>query len=120
MGIHLGNRRYIFNKEGGYIISHNKEGKDLELESINEIYRELADLIGIDKALKIYKNYKGLQVNFPTRLYDRDYVINQAIEADEEGQSIKHLAVKYEYSERWIREIIQQKPKEKKDDEDDR
>ncbi len=58
----------------------------------------------------MYKNYKGLQVNFPKRLYDRDYVINQAIEADKKGQSLKHLAIKYDYSERWIREMILQKP----------
>lgn len=76
------------------------------MESLNEIYRELAELIGIDKTIKIYNNYKGLQVNFPTRLYDREYIINQAIEASKNGKSTRDLAVQYGYSERWIRKMI--------------
>ncbi len=80
--------------------------KEINVESINEIYRELAELIGMEKTLKIYRNYKGLQVSFPTRLYDRKHVINQAIEANKKGKCIKHLAIKYEYSERWIREML--------------
>ena len=100
-------KKDISQKKGGQAIINNK---DFNIESLHQIYKELVDIIGIDKTLKMYKNYKGLQVNFPKRLYDRDYVINQAIEADKKGQSLKHLAIKYDYSERWIREMILQKP----------
>lgn len=87
----------------------NISNREVKLEALNEVYREIAELIGIEKTLKLYRNYKGLQVNFPTRLYDKEYVIDQVIEAKKAGKNIRVLAVQYNYSERWIREMIQER-----------
>ena len=93
----------------------DKEYKDLELEALNDVYRELGELIGIDKAMKIYNNYKGLQVNFPTRLYEKEYVVKQALKEHKKGNDIRKIAVEYHYSERWIKEMIAQSIKEEDD-----
>lgn len=86
------------------------------MEELSEIYRDIAELIGIEETLKLYRNYKGLQVNFPTRLYDREYVIKQAIETKGVGKNIRGLAVKYGYSERWIREMTQGRKNEEEEE----
>lgn len=96
----------------------NISNREVKLEALNEVYREIAELIGIEKTLKLYRNYKGLQVNFPTRLYDKEYVIDQVIKAKEAGENIRVLAVKYNYSERWIREMIQERENQEIKDKD--
>ncbi|MEE5987615.1 hypothetical protein L1O48_02690 [Ligilactobacillus equi] len=43
------------------------------MNKYNEIYAELADLLGRHGMDLVYQNYHGMQVNFPVRLYTRDY-----------------------------------------------
>ena len=69
------------------------------------IYGDLAEIIGVDNV--IYKHFKGQQVSFPTRLYSKDFIVEQAI--SDKSQPIKKLATKYGYSERRLRQIIQEK-----------
>ncbi|MFQ8840491.1 MAG: Mor transcription activator family protein [Clostridium fessum] len=71
------------------------------------IYGDLAEIIGVDNAIIIYKYFKGQQVSFPTRLYSKDFIVSQAI--SDESQTIKKLATQYGYSERRLRQIIQEK-----------
>ena len=39
------------------------------------IYGDLAEIIGVDNAIIIYKYFKGQQVSFPTRLYSKDFIV---------------------------------------------
>lgn len=71
------------------------------------IYCELAEIIGMDNVVIIYEHFKGQQVSFPTRLYSKDFVIEQI--RSNKSQSIKKLATQYGYSERRLRQMIQEK-----------
>ncbi|WP_242985451.1 Mor transcription activator family protein [Vallitalea okinawensis] len=84
------------------------EGTELRSKHLNSIYKDMAEILGVEVTLLIYKHYKGLQVTFPTRLLSKDYV-KELIRQEFDGRNTKELARKYEYSERWIRKIIAEK-----------
>ena len=44
-----------------------------DLGKYNELYRELAEMIGESAARKIWKRYSGLSVTFPRKLYSQKY-----------------------------------------------
>ena len=77
--------------------------KDSEL--LNTIYKEIADTLGMDTAMDIYKMYKGQQITFPMRFFNPAR-IQRIIIQEYDGTNIKALAVKYNYSEKTIRRII--------------
>lgn len=89
-----------FNNE----VVHMLVQKDSEL--FNTIYRDIADRLGTDMAIEIYSMFKGQQISFPKRLLNPSR-IQQNIIREYDGTNIKELAVKYDYSERMIRKIIQ-------------
>lgn len=69
------------------------------------VYKELAEIIGVDAAVAVYKELRGQQVTFPTRLYERNYVI-QEVNLRYNGSNLKELAREFGYTERWIRTFI--------------
>lgn len=69
------------------------------------IYTEIADLIGYENAMKIFERYKGQQINFPVRLYDKD-AVKEIIKKEYNGTNAKELARQFNYSERWVKEIV--------------
>ena len=71
----------------------------------NSIYEEISEEFGFDVAIKIYQIYKGMQITFPTRLFNPEYVKRQ-IPIEYDGTNIKQLAKKYGYSEKTIRRMI--------------
>ena len=75
------------------------------------IYGELAELIGADSVEKIYDRFKGQQVAFPMRLYTKEYIMSQV--KKNRNESIKKLATEFGYSERRLRQIMNEgAPKE--------
>lgn len=71
----------------------------------NKVYQELADILNDKDVEKIYRNFRGMQVNFPMRLYSRDSVKKEI--AKQKGIiNIKNLAVQTGYSVYTIRRII--------------
>lgn len=87
-------------KEFGGIVIQN-----LTPESLNEVYSDLIDLIGMDNMLIIYTHYKGQQITYPVRLWSKEYIVNQ-IRDEYNGHNLGELATKYGYSDRWIRKIV--------------
>ena len=77
----------------------------IEYEDLNGVYREFADLLGIDAAVKVYKEYRGQQITLPVQLFDKEYIVSQIFK-EYNGYNIKHLPTKFGYSEKWIRKII--------------
>jgi len=73
----------------------------LKPHHLNGIYKDIANDLGIDIALKIFNHYRGLQITFPTRLLSAEYVKKQ-LSIEYNGSNIKELSLKYNYSERWI------------------
>ena len=76
-----------------------------DFSGLNEVYREIADEIGIEKTIAIYNLFHGTQISFPNRLFSKEY-IHKAIIREYNGENVPQLAQKYNYSERTIWRIL--------------
>lgn len=76
-----------------------------DLCGLNDIYRDIADEMGVENALAIYRMFHGTQVSFPNRLFSKEY-IRDAIINEYDGHNVALLAQKYNYSERSIWRIL--------------
>ena len=76
-----------------------------ELCGLNDVYRDIADEIGVENVLAIYKMFHGTQVSFPNRLFSKEYT-HKAIINEYDGGNVPQLAQKYNYSERSIWRIL--------------
>ncbi len=87
--------------------------KEVDTSGLQGVYKELAEIIGVDAAVAVYNELKGQQVTFPTRLYERNYVIRE-VNQRYNGSNLKELAKEFGYTERWIRTFIIKNKEEKK------
>lgn len=69
------------------------------------IYREIADIIGIEHTVALYENFRGQQITFPQRIFTIDYVA-KCIKENRNGESVRDLAKKFGYTERHIRQLM--------------
>ena len=76
-----------------------------DFSGLNEIYREIADEIGIENTIRIFNLFHGTQISFPNRLFSKEH-IHKAIIKEYDGNNALQLAQKYNYSERSIWRII--------------
>lgn len=74
-------------------------------ELFNSIYNEISEEFGFDIAMRMYQIYKGMQITFPIRLFNPEYVKKQ-IPLEYNGNNVKQLAKKYGYSEKTVRRIL--------------
>ncbi|MEA5135024.1 MAG: Mor transcription activator family protein [Candidatus Fimivivens sp.] len=74
-------------------------------EQLNGFYRDIALDMGVEVAVQMYEHFKGLQVVFPTKLLDSKFIQTQILK-EYDGRNYKQIALKYGYSERWVRKII--------------
>lgn len=74
-------------------------------EQLNGFYHDIALDMGVEVAVQMYEHYKGLQVVFPTKLLDSEFIQTQILK-EYDGRNYKQIALKYGYSERWVRKII--------------
>ncbi len=78
---------------------------ELTVEQLNGFYRDIALDMGVEVAVQMYEHFKGLQVVFPTKLLDSEFIQTQILK-EYDGRNYKQIALKYGYSERWVRKII--------------
>lgn len=83
------------------------EHLEKEIEGLNEVYKEIADEIGVENALVIYRMFRGSQVSFPSRLFSKEHIHKSIIE-EYDGTNVSQLAQKYNYSERSIWRILKE------------
>lgn len=74
-------------------------------ENWQEIYKDLAELIGKENTLKIFSHYQGLFVTFPMKLFTKDGIEN-IIMSEYDGHNAVEIARKYRYSLRHVNRII--------------
>ena len=79
-----------------------------DFSGLNDVYREIADEIGIEKTMIIFNMFHGTQISFPNRLFSKEY-IHKSILKEYNGKNVSQLAQKYNYSERTIWRIIKNK-----------
>ena len=84
--------------------------EDNDLWLLNDVYREIAECLGIESAKTVYRLYKGQQITFPIHLYDSK-LIRLSIVGEYDGINVKELARKYGYSEKTVRRIIRDSKK---------
>ena len=77
-------------------------------DGLNDVYRDIADEIGVENTLAIYKLFHGTQLSFPNRLFSKEYIHN-AIINEYNGSNVPQLAQKYNYSERSVWRILKAK-----------
>ena len=80
---------------------------DNESQLFNEIYKEICDEIGFESAIAIYHLYRGQQITFPVHLYNAKLVKSKIIE-EYDGNNIRQLSKKYDYSEKTVRRMIKE------------
>ena len=89
----------------GYIDSQEVELLKNDLVGLNDVYKDIADEIGLENTLVIYRLFHGTQISFPNRLFSKEYT-HQAIINEFDGNNVPQLAQKYNYSERSIWRIL--------------
>ena len=94
-------------KECGFK-SQELENLKNDLDGLNGVYKDIADEIGLENTLTIYKLFHGTQVSFPNRLFSKEYTY-KAIIREYNGKNVPQLARKYNYSERSIWRILKNK-----------
>ena len=58
-----------------------------DIDGLNDVYRDIADEIGVENALAIYRLFRGTQISFPSRLFSKEY-IHKAIISEYDGNNI--------------------------------
>lgn len=80
---------------------------------LNGVYGSICETIGFENTVKLYQQLKGSQINFPTRLYSKEYVTREATRIyDGTSDSLNKIATEYNYSERTIRKLLKKKNEE--------
>ena len=77
----------------------------MEAENLAGIYKEIARTTNVDTAVEMYKLFKGQQIIFPQRLYNRDF-ISTYVKKNYNGHNIRELSQMFGYSDRRIRQIL--------------
>ena len=89
----------------GFSLRQEVELLNNDLVGLNDVYKDIADEIGLENTLAIFKMFHGTQISFPNRLFSKEYIHN-AIVKEYDGTNISQLAQKYNYSERSIWRIL--------------
>ena len=81
-------------------------------ENYCEVYKELAELVGESGAKKIWTHYRGLSIQFPQRLYSKEYT-RQFIGENLDTMKPKEMAKLLSLTERRVRQIVKEMKEEK-------
>lgn len=79
--------------------------KNIKGEYLNGSYSELAGVVGIDAVLKIHSKFRGTQIFLPVELFSKEFIVKQIID-EYNGHNVRELAIKYSYTEKWIKKIL--------------
>lgn len=96
----------------------NKEGEvemPADLSKYCTVYRELAELVGEAATQKIWKNFSGLTVTFPQRMYSREYT-RKFIAENMGTMSPATMAHVLDLSDRRVRQIIRELKSQEKEE----
>jgi len=74
----------------------------IDSDDLAGIYQEIAEAIGVENTMCLYKIFKGQQVTFPQKFISSSYITNK-IKEEYTGHNAKELAQKYNFTERYIR-----------------
>ena len=84
-----------------------EEKKKLKCEGFMPVYREIADIIGEEKTYDLYRGMKGQQITLPKRLYSTEFIISEILQSGE-NVDIRNIALEYDYTEKYLRQLLKQ------------
>ena len=79
---------------------------------LSPVYREISERCGFETALEIYHMFRGQQISFPVRIFDKE-AVHERIAAEYDGTNARKLAEEYSYSEKTIRRIVKDRKEAK-------
>lgn len=82
--------------------------EEIDVTALHQFYHGLSELVGVEDMVKIYQQYKGMQITIPTHLYDRKLAAQKVVN-DYNGHNQQVLARKYGYSQKWVQRILHEK-----------
>lgn len=88
---------------------------EIPLEDLPEEYQIVAELFGVDGALRLAKESGGMRIYVPKFEKLIRARRDERIRAEFNGANHRELARKYELTETWVREIVARKPYEQTD-----
>ena len=86
--------------------------ENVDVEALHSFYRGISELIGVEGMLKVFEQYRGMQIKIPIHLYDRNLAASHVVE-QYNGQNSYELANKYGYSQRWVTKVLKTRQQEK-------
>ena len=81
------------------------DGVNSNSERYSGVYKEMAEILGDNATMKIWKRFSGLNITFPQRLFSKEYT-RDYIRKNMHDTKPSELAKAMGLSERRIRQII--------------
>ena len=75
---------------------------EILISDLAGVYKELAEIIGIEATIKLHKHYQGVQITFPKKMYSIEYVRKRLNTPDAD---IAKLSGELGYTTRRLRQI---------------
>lgn len=85
--------------------------KDAESDDFYPLYRDIANLIGKENAIKLYIAYRGSNINFPMKILSKNG-FKKIISKEYNGKNLRELSLKYGYSDKYIRNLLSNEKKQ--------
>lgn len=83
--------------------------KHITMEDLPEFGQEIAQIVGVQDALKILEALSGQEIYFPSPQQITKPVRDKLIKDSFDGNNFKQLAKKWGLSVRWVRKIVQER-----------
>lgn len=80
---------------------------DVMIGALQPVYQQLNELIGTEATIAVWQEFKGTQLTLPSHLYNRK-LVSQRLRFEYDGTNVQELARRYQYSEKWFRQVIKQ------------
>lgn len=84
-----------------------KDKRKLNSEGFMPIYKEISDIIGPEATYALYKSMRGQQLTLPKKLYTKEFILKE-IQIRANNVDIHQLALEYDYTERYLRQLLKQ------------
>ena len=75
---------------------------EIQISDLAGVYKELAEIVGIEVTVELHKHYQGVQITFPKKLYSIEYVRKKLNSPDAD---ITKLSGELGYTTRRLRQI---------------
>lgn len=63
--------------------------KDIQPTDFVSIYKDIAEVIGIEATMKLHDNFQGQQLVLPKKLYTKDFIVKSIKQKAERGGGSK-------------------------------